>query len=94
MSLEGKHKPVLLTLVGAVVCVISAIALVHTKHESRELFIELEALSGTRDRLNIEWSQLQLEQGTWATHARIEKVASEELQLERPQASEIYVIEE
>ena len=45
MSVEQDRKPVLLTLVGAFVCVISALAIVQTKHESRELFVELEAES-------------------------------------------------
>ena len=77
----------------AVVCVLSAIALVYTKHESRKLFVELEALTHERDALNIEWGQLQIEQSTWAQHARIEKVATDDLSLVRPAAADIYVIE-
>jgi cell division protein FtsL len=73
--------------------VLSALALVYTKHESRKLFVELESLTQERDDLNIEWGQLQIEQSTWATHARIEQVATDDLSLVRPVASEIYVIE-
>jgi cell division protein FtsL len=87
------RQPFLLTMVFAVVCVMSAIAMIYTKHESRKLFVELEQLTTDRDELNIEWGQLQIEQSTWATHARIERVASEELSLVRPKATEIYVIE-
>ena len=86
-------QPFLLIFVCAVVCVISAIALVYTKHESRKLFVQLEGLTHERDGLNIEWGQLQIEQSTWAQHARIEQVATEDLSLVRPDASEIYVIE-
>jgi cell division protein FtsL len=86
-------QPILLLMIFAVVCVISAIALVYTKHESRSLFVELEQLSTERDELNIEWGQLQIEQSTWATHARIEQVALEELALKRPKSTEIYLIE-
>ena len=74
-------------------CVVTAIALVYTKHESRKLFVELERLSDERDELNIEWGQLQIEQSTWATHARIEQVATRDLRLSRPAPTEIYVIE-
>ena len=88
-----KRQPFVLVVVFACVCVLSAMALVYTKHESRKLFVELESLTRTRDELNIEWGQLQIEQSTWATHARIEKVASESLLLTRPQAAEIFVIE-
>ena len=87
------RQPFLLTIVFALVCVMSAIAIIYTKHESRKLFVELEQLTTERDELNIEWGQLQIEQSTWATHARIERVASEELSLVRPKSTEIYVIE-
>lgn len=87
------RQPLLLTTVFALVCVMSAIAIVYTKHESRKMFVELEQLTTERDELNIEWGQLQIEQSTWATHARIERVASEELSLVRPKSTEIYVIE-
>lgn len=82
-----------LVLAFAVVCVLSALALVYTKHESRKLFVELEALTHERDQLNIEWGQLQIEQSTWSTHARIEQVATEDLSLMRPEPTDIYVIE-
>ena len=93
MAANQTRQPFLLTFVFAVVCVISAVALIYTKHQSRKLFVELEQLTVQRDALNIEWGQLQIEQSTWATHARIEKVAREELSLMRPKSSEIYVIE-
>ncbi|MEJ2127286.1 MAG: cell division protein FtsL [Woeseiaceae bacterium] len=93
MELTPSRQPFLLVLVFAVVCVMSALALVYTKHESRKLFVELETLTDERDQLNIEWGQLQIEQSTWATHARIEQVATDDLALVRPAATEIYVIE-
>lgn len=89
----NSRQPFLLVFVFAVVCVLSSMALVYTKHESRKLFVELEALTHVSDELNIEWGQLQIEQSTWATHARIEKVATDDLSLARPETSEIYVIE-
>ena len=93
MSASGQRHPFMLVVAFAVVCVLSAMALVYTKHESRKLFVELEQLTHERDQLNIEWGQLQIEQSTWATHARIEQVATDDLALMRPQATEIFVIE-
>lgn len=93
MQRSDSGQPVFLTLIFAIVVVVSAMALVYTRHESRKLFIELEELTTKRDELNIEWGQLQIEQSTWATHARIERVATEELALTRPGATEIFVIE-
>lgn len=94
MILSKKRQPVLLVFVFALVSVISAMALVYTKHEARKLFVELEQLTDERDELNIEWGQLQIEQSTWATHARIEQVATDDLQLTRPETTEIFVIEQ
>ncbi len=93
MAISRSGQPILLLMIFAAVCVISAIALVYTKHESRSLFIELEQLTTDRDELNIEWGQLQIEQSTWATHARIERLALDELALVRPKSTEIYLIE-
>jgi cell division protein FtsL len=91
--MDVRPQSSVLVFVFAVVCVLSAIALVYTKHESRKLFVELEQLTQERDELNIEWGQLQIEQSTWAQHARIEQVASDDLSLVRPEATEIFVIE-
>ncbi len=94
MIASAERQPVLLVIVFAIVCTVSAMALVYTKHESRKLFIELEALTDERDELDIEWGQLQIEQSTWARHARIEQVAVDDLELRRPDAGRIYVVEE
>lgn len=91
--MQTKSQPFLLVFVFAVVCVLSAMALVYTKHESRKLFVELEELTHERDNLNIEWGQLQIEQSTWAQHARIEQVAKDDLSLVRPATTEIFVLE-
>ena len=93
MQFMKAHQPFLLVFVFALVCVLTSMAIVYTKHDSRKLFVELEALTHERDELNIEWGQLQIEQSTWATHARIERVAKDDLSLARPESSEIYVIE-
>ena len=91
--MQGRRQPFVLVFVFAVGCVLSAMALIYTKHESRKLFVELEQLTQQRDQLNIEWGQLQIEQSTWAQHARIEQVAIDDLSLVRPGATEILVIE-
>ena len=93
MDIVSGKRPFLLITVFVTVCLLSSLAIVQTKHESRKLFVELEDLTTERDELNIEWGQLQIEQSTWATHARIERLAVEEMSLVRPQSEEIYVIE-
>ena len=68
----------------AVAVVISGVWVIEAKHQSRQLFVELEALNRERDRLQVDWGRLQLEQSTWATHPRIESLARERLSLDRP----------
>ncbi|MFZ8887677.1 MAG: cell division protein FtsL [Steroidobacteraceae bacterium] len=71
---------------------VSAVAVVNSRHQARMLFVELERLSAERDRLNIEWGQLQLEQSTQSNHGRVERVASEKLRMELPQPDDVELV--
>lgn len=64
--------------------VLSALAVVDSQHRSRALFVELQALERDAANLETEWGRLQLEQSTWATHGRIERIAREELDMRLP----------
>jgi cell division protein FtsL len=70
----------------------SAIAVVRARHEARTLFVQLEQLSADRDRLNIEWSQLQLEQSAWSNHGFVERVASDRLHMTLPRPEEVRIV--
>lgn len=70
----------------------SAAGVVYVKHEARSLFVELEKLSAERDRLNIEWGRLQLEQSAWSTHGFVEQVANQKLQMTIPSATEVRIV--
>ncbi len=65
-----------LLLLAVIAC---ALPVVTAQHRSRKLFAELDTEQQTAKKLDEEWTQLQLEQGTWATHKRIEAVASQQL---------------
>ncbi len=70
----------------------SALAVVYAKHQSRRLFVQLNELQQLRDQMNVEWGQLQLEQSTWATHGRIEKVAREKLHMTSLDFSQMVIV--
>lgn len=72
--------------------VASALGLVHVRHESRVLFRDYARLLNVRDRLNVEWGRLQLEQATWAENGRIEQLARDELNMRSPEPDQIVVI--
>ncbi|MGH8135890.1 MAG: cell division protein FtsL [Steroidobacteraceae bacterium] len=70
----------------------SAIAVVRARHEARSLFVQLEQLSAERDRLNIEWRQLQLEQSTWSNYGFVERVAIDKLHMALPTPGEVRIV--
>ena len=86
-------SPRLLLIIGLSVAVFaSAIGNVYVKHERRTLIVELYALQGARDDAQIEWGQLQLEESTWATHDRIQELASTQLGLTMPASDAIVLV--
>jgi cell division protein FtsL len=70
----------------------SAIGVIWSKHEARSLFIELQGLHAARDRLDIEWGQLKLEQSAWAMHGRVEQTARGSLQMVVPRPDEVRIV--
>ena len=73
---------------------VTGIWIVDAKHETRQLFAELQELKREEDRLQIDWGRLQLEQSTYTTHARIEALARERLELDAPDDSQVKIVEE
>lgn len=71
----------------------SALGTVASQHTARKLFTEMEREQERMRQLEVEWGQLQLEQSTWAAHARIEKVARERLHMKPPAAGQILAVE-
>jgi cell division protein FtsL len=66
-------------LVVLLAVVATAVGIVYSKHQGRELFIELEMLGNERDRMDVEWGQLQLEQSTLTTQGKVERAARDQL---------------
>lgn len=81
-------------VLAAVSClaVAGALAVVHVRHENRVRFIELQEAQAERDRLNVQWGQLLLEQATWGQHSQVEKSARERLGMQMPRAEEIVIV--
>jgi cell division protein FtsL len=70
----------------------SALGVVASQHQSRQLFSELEREQSRAYELEVEWGQLQLEQSTWAALARIEGIARERLGLQEPVPGRVLVV--
>lgn len=70
----------------------SAVAVVYTRHQSRELFSELRGFEKKIDELNVDWSQLQLEYGTWSMDARVDDIARRDLRMFAPDFHDVRII--
>ncbi len=70
-----------------------ALGVITSQHQARKLFIELDGEQATAKRLGEEWTQLQLEQSTWATNKRIEALASRSLGMRLPDPSSTVVLQ-
>lgn len=82
-----------LNLILVALALISALAVVSINHRARKLVIEYERETQRMRDLEVEWGQLQLEQSTWATHARIEEIARQKLGMHVPRTGQIIVVE-
>lgn len=72
--------------------IFSALGLVNSQHKARKLYIELEQSSQAAKQFEQEYGQLQLEQSTWAMHSRVEMIATQQLQMQVPDAKRVQVI--
>jgi cell division protein FtsL len=74
------------------VIIVAALSVITSQHKARKLFADLENEQATTKKLGEEWTQLQLEQGTWATHKRVEALAAKQLGMRIPDGSNTVII--
>ncbi len=68
-----------LVLLAAVMA--SAFFLVHTQYESRRLYTEIDKVKARAHRLEADHEQLQVQKRAQATPARVQQLASRQLQM-------------
>lgn len=71
---------------------VTAILIVLSQHNYRKTFMEIQELELVSNDLNEEWGKLQLEQSTWATDDRIERLAKDNLNMHSPEIDSIVLI--
>lgn len=91
-NLKGLGAATIVAGLLALAVFASALVVVYAKHENRRLFVELQGLQTTRDEMNVEWGQLQLEQSTLATHARIDAAARTQLEMIAPAPDTVVIV--
>ena len=88
----GGRLMVKLNLLLMVIAVICAMGVVTSQHKARKMFVDLQQEEYLAKQMEVEWGQLQLEQSTWAMHARIEKIASSYLQMKVPDPTKTQIV--
>lgn len=81
-------------LVLVILVMVSALAVIGSKHQSRQLYHRLQVLHHKKDHLDTEWAQLQLEESTWASQGRVERIASSQLNMENPRKYRVIQVQQ
>ncbi|NYT62450.1 cell division protein FtsL [Alcaligenaceae bacterium] len=71
-----------MSILFAVLLMVSAISLVTARFQSRQLFVETDRLEDKARELDTDWRRLQLERAELARNARIDGTARAELKME------------
>ena len=70
---------------------LTALGVVYTTFTSRHLLNSLQDLEKQRNRLQVEWSQLLLEQGSLVSQGKVEDTAIAQLGMEVPDMNKVVV---
>ena len=81
-----------LNLILFLVLIMTALGAITSQHKSRKLYFELQQQQDAAKQYEVEWGQLQLEQSTWAMHARIEQIATQHLHMQVPDTQRIQLV--
>ena len=76
----------------SVAVLVTALAVIYAQHQSRKSFVELQELQKVRDEIDVQWGRLQLEQGAWTTHGRVEQIARNKLDMEIPSTDAVVIV--
>ena len=67
----------------------SALTVIYVKHQSRVLFADLRDVQKKQDQAVIQWSRLQLQNSTLATHSNVEARARKTLKMRLPDSVQL-----
>ncbi len=84
-------KPMTLVILLLAI-IVSSVGVVYARHQNRMLFVELQALGYERDRMDVEWGQLQLEQSTLTTYGQVEQAARNRLGMINPAPDTLVIV--
>jgi len=87
----GRRQAVFMAVLVLMILV-SAFATIHSTHACRALYTQLQELESSQWYLQEDYGRLLLEQSTWASHYRVEKVARGDLGMTAPDLEHFKVV--
>lgn len=85
-------REMLATMILMFAVLTSALTVIYVKNLDRRLFSEVQVLQQDKEKLQVEWGQLLLEQSTWAAPARVQRISHDQLAMEVPSQNEITMV--
>lgn len=90
---QSKKALVSCSVSAWVFVLLSSVAVVYVTYDTRKQFNELELLRLEKNSLQIAWRQYLLEESTWGTYSRVERLATKQLNMSMPNTQSIITVE-
>lgn len=87
--MNGEMTRIFLLVIAVIA---SSIGVVYAEHQGRKLFVELQSMGYEKDRMDVEWGQLQLEQSTLTTQGQVEHDARSRLGMIIPEPERMVIV--
>ena len=88
----SQQRPWFLVATVALLVVLSANSVIYSTYQTRKLVAEFQQLQNMRNDMEVEWGQLLLEQSTWGSFNRVERLASKQLKMIVPEPNKIVMV--
>jgi cell division protein FtsL len=87
-----QQRQAIISMVLVALLLASALGVVISAHQNRELFNTLTELQAERDGYQREWSQLLLEQSALSAYGRVEQLVSERFGMSVPGKEDVVLV--
>lgn len=87
-----QQRQAVISMVLVALLLVSALGVVASAHQNRDLFNTLSELQMERDGYQREWSQLLLEQSALSAHGRVEQLAYERFGMSVPGKEDVVLV--
>lgn len=87
-----KWKQTLQKIALIILVLVSAFSVVYIKDLHRRMFMVYQSLQDEQTQIHVEWGKLLLDQTSWSTQARIQKIATERLGMQAPMQDQVTIV--